>query len=78
MAARWNVTDDRLISRWTDIGSMAGFDPEWRTKMPVREGQTDNRSVDMTTGSSFGGAKWYAHQLRERRGISQEAGVSPR
>ena len=78
MACRWNVTDDHLISRWTDIVSMAGFHPEWMTKIPPCEGQTHDCGVDMSTRSSFGGAKWYAHELRERGAASREVGVSPR
>ena len=70
MAARWNVTDDHLTSRWTDVGSMAGFHPEWVTEVPPNEVQTHIGVVDTRTRSLFGGAKWYAHELRER--------VSPR
>jgi hypothetical protein len=66
MTARWNITDDHLISRWTDIESMAEFHPEWITTIPPRDGQTHTSSVAMSTGSSFGGAKWYAHELWER------------
>jgi hypothetical protein len=66
MAAHWVVTDDHLMSCWTDTGGMAGFHPEWMPKVSPREGRTRSRGVDMSTRSLFGGAKWYAHELRER------------
>ena len=67
MIARWDVKDDHLISRWTEIGSMTGFHPEWITKTPLREGQTHRWAVDLSTRSPFGGANWYAHELWERQ-----------